>query len=88
MKKIPLCAPPDPYTLAPLTALLPIEGSVRRIESFASSLYARLEKVQAQQKEGAVESGQPKRANAEILMLRQILEWLSSQKEDGGSSEG
>jgi hypothetical protein len=82
MKK-PIFSAPEPFSLSPLLALLPVRGKIGRLESLTSSLYARYEKVAAQQAE---KSEQPDRAieeriAAESQMLKQVLDWLAVKPE-------
>jgi hypothetical protein len=88
MKKS-ICSPPDPFSLAPLLALLPVKGQVGKLEALTSSLYARFEKVQGLQREleGANEPIEgTRRAAAEAAMLRQVLDWLAVKPGEGESA--
>ena len=76
-------APADPFTVSPLITLLPVCGSIDKLESLTSSLYARFEKVKALQASGQGSGGQ-KRHVAEATMLRLVLEWLSMQPDTQG----
>ena len=75
----PLYSPPDPWSLSPLLALLPLKGSVNELPALTSSLYARFEKVQALQAELNPDENKEafKRFSAEAVMLKQVLDWLS-----------
>ncbi len=70
---------PDPFSLSPLVAMLPVHGRVGGLASLTSSLFARYEKVQALLKEVKAEENRPAhtRLTAEGDMLRQVLDWLS-----------
>ena len=84
MKRSPFSAP-DSFSLLPLLALLPVRGSLKRLELLTSSLYARYEKVTATRKElgvsGDSDRSVDKRLFAEEEMLRQTLDWLELKPE-------
>jgi len=69
---------PESFSLSPLVSLLPQLGSVARLEELVSSLFARYESVQ-----NLLEGGAPvelrARLDAEMDMLKQILDWLEVQ---------
>jgi hypothetical protein len=85
-----LFSPPDPFTLSPMITLLPVIGSIDKLEALTSSLYARYEKVQNLQKE--IPAGQgpggSRRPSAEAAMLKQVLDWLSVKPERADKKEG
>ena len=88
MKKL-LFTPPDPFSLSPLLAILPNCGDVTMLEPLTTALFARYEKVAALQREIASELGEPaapilRKANAEAVMLKQVLDWLSTQSTGTG----
>jgi hypothetical protein len=74
--------PPDSFSLSPLLALLPDGGSLYRLETLVSSLYARQETVEAL-REDAPDRDSERRYASEAAMLRQILEWLSERPGEG-----
>lgn len=87
MKKS-LCSNPEPFSLSPLLALLPVKGQVGKLEALTSSLFARFEKVVALQKEMESNPESPelsRRPASEAAMLRQVLDWLAVKP---GGSEG
>ena len=73
---------PDSFSLSPLCALLPDLGSVSRLESLVSSIFARYESI-----EGSRENADSPEALAQLAleaaMLRQILDWLAVQPDEG-----
>lgn len=81
-----LCSSPEPFSLLPLLTLLPVQGKVGRLESLTASLFARYEKVVAQQREKP-EGKEPldremqRRFSAEEAMLKQVLDWLAVRPE-------
>lgn len=86
-----LFSPPDPFSLSPMVTLLPVQGSIEKLEALTSSLYARYEKVQALQKElhsSQVTPNLMRRHTAEVVMLSQVLDWLSVKPEHGEKKEG
>ncbi|MBN8548286.1 MAG: hypothetical protein J0M12_03100 [Deltaproteobacteria bacterium] len=87
MKKS-LCSNPEPFSLSPLLALLPVRGQVGKLEALTSSLFARFEKVLALQKELELNpdsSELSRRPASEAAMLRQVLDWLAVKP---GTTEG
>ena len=78
--KRPLFSDPDPFSLSPLLALLPVRGRVGDLAGMTASLFARFEKVNALVHE-AGEVGGVGRIRAEQNMLRQVLEWLAVKPE-------
>lgn len=78
--KRPLYSQPESFSLHPLLSFLPVKGDVSELRKMTASLYARYEKVAALKKglgEDAVGEAY-QRIAAEELMLRQILDWLST----------
>lgn len=86
MKKS-LCSSPEPFSLSPLLALLPVRGQVGKLETLTSSLFARFEKVSALQRELDEQQspGVGRRSAAEAAMLRHVLDWLAVKP---GGTEG
>lgn len=81
---------PDGFSANPLFMLLPVQSSVSKLESLASSLYARYEKVVATQEEVSDEDSPEaaKRLRAERLMLQLVLDWLAIRPDEGSLVEG
>lgn len=77
---------PEPFSLSPLLSLLPVMGNVARLESLVSSLFVRHETVEELRTAISVPEVEA-RLNAESAMLRQILDWLSAQRDEGGLDE-
>jgi hypothetical protein len=73
---------PDPFSLSPLLSVLPSLGNVARLESLVSALFARFESVEALRENTDAHEVRAKLAN-EAAMLRQILDWLAVQPEEG-----
>jgi len=73
---------PEPFSLSPLVSVLPTVGNVSRLESLVSSLFARYETVEALREDTDTPEARTKLAN-EAAMLRQILDWLAVQPEEG-----
>lgn len=73
---------PEPFSLSPLLAVLPTLGNVSRLESLVSSLFARFESVEALREHAELPELRSKLTN-EAAMLRQILDWLAVQPEEG-----
>jgi hypothetical protein len=69
---------PESFSLSPLLALLPEGGSLYRLETLVSSLYARQESVEVM-REDAPDRDSERKYAIEAAMLRQILEWLSEK---------
>ena len=71
-------SPPDPFTLSPLLALLPVIGKVGNLPSLSTSLYARYENVKnaLHGSELKVDSAAMQAFASEEAMLKQVLEWL------------
>ena len=69
---------PESFSLSPLLALLPEGGSLYRLETLVSSLYARQESVEVMREDAPDRESERKYA-IEAAMLRQILEWLSEK---------
>lgn len=76
---------PDGFSANPLFMLLPTHNSVTKLESLASSLYARYEKVVATQDEleGEDNTELAKRLRAERSMLQLVLDWLAIRPNEG-----
>jgi len=74
-----LSSPPDPFSLSPLLALLPEEGSATRLNGLATSLFARHESVVAL-RERSDNKEIERRCLVEGLMLRQVLDWLEMRQ--------
>lgn len=75
-----LSAPPDPFSLSPLLALLPVRGDVGKLDALTTSLFARYEKVSVLQRELQENAESPevlRRTASEAAMLRQVLDWLA-----------
>ena len=70
--------PIEPFSLAPLVALLPRRGRIERLSTLTSSLFARFEKVNGLIKESDSQANADifSRLNKEREMLKQVLEWL------------
>lgn len=79
-----LYSPPDPFTLAPLLALLPVRGRIGALDALTNSLYARYEKVKQLQEEAvkAEDRENYRRLSSEQAMLKQVLEWLQIHPEE------
>jgi len=77
---------PESFSLSPLLSVLPSVGNVSRLESLVSSLFARFEAVEALREQTETQEARTKLTN-EAAMLRQILDWLAVQPEEGGSDE-
>ncbi|MFN4894486.1 MAG: hypothetical protein ACK5GN_12775 [Pseudomonadota bacterium] len=75
---------PDPFSLSPLLSVLPSLGNVTRLEDLISSLFARFESVEALREYAETSDSRTRLAN-EAAMLRQILDWLAVQPEEGGN---
>ncbi len=82
--KRPIFSSPDPFSISPFLALLPVKGSVNELRQMTSSLFARYEKVLIIKKNlGANAAGDlQRRMLAEEGMLKQVLDWLSVHTED------
>ncbi len=86
-----LLSAPDPFSLSPMIVLLPVQGSIEKLEALTSSLYARYEKVQALHREivpGQASQGSLRAHSGEANMLKQVLDWLSVKPERGEKKEG
>ena len=73
---------PEPFSLSPLVSVLPTVGNVSRLERLVSSLFARYETVDALREDTETPEARTKLTN-EAAMLRQILDWLAVQPEEG-----
>ena len=82
MKK-PIFSQPDAFSISPFLVLLPVKGSVGRLPSLTTPLYARYEKVQRQIKESEIRQDLAllPRLRAEEGMLKQVLDWVSVRRE-------
>jgi|GEM_PF-1200056 len=82
---------PEPFSLSPLLAILPISGNSAKLHDLGASLFARLEKVSAMRTEEGLanERDVHRRLVAEEGMLKTLLDWLS-QRDRGtqGSATG
>ena len=78
MKK-PLASPPDPFSVHPLLAILPRRGSVNKLESFRSSLFARYERVGNEVGQQTTVEGK-RRLQNEQAMLRVVLDWIQTSE--------
>lgn len=77
-----LYSAPDSFSILPLLALLPSKSQAGRLHELTSSLYARFEKVQALINESSSAGAEaPKRLNAELNMLKLVLDWLAVKPE-------
>lgn len=68
--------PPDPFSLAPLVALLPERGDLSRLTGRVPSLFARFESVDRLRAD-ATERDVERSYAVEAAMLRNILDWLA-----------
>jgi hypothetical protein len=71
-----ISGPPDPFSLAPLVALLPERGDLSRLPGRVSSLFARHESVERLKVEASEREVERSYA-VEAAMLRTILDWLA-----------
>lgn len=78
MKK-PLASPPDSFSVHPLLAILPRTGSLNKLESFQSALFARYERVSASRASATTSDSQRKFQNEEA-MLRVVLDWIQTSE--------
>jgi len=77
---------PEPFSLSPLLALMPATGNPARLEELASALFVHYETVEGlRQSADSAEVGS--RLGAELAMLRQILDWLAAQRDEGAIDE-
>lgn len=74
----------DEFSLSPLLAILPVRGRIGQIESLKSAMFARYERVAAQQQDAQhqadaerIDESSRRRLDAEAAMLKQVLEWLA-----------
>ncbi len=80
----PIFSTPEDFSISPLLQLLPVKSKVAKLETLNSSLYARYEKVSMQIRDidSAVsdarqtDNSEIKTMQAELLMLKQVLDWL------------
>lgn len=77
---------PEPFSLSPLLSLMPNIGNPARLEDLASALFVHYETVEGvrQSSDSAEVSA---RCGAELAMLRQVLDWLSAQRDEGAVDE-
>ena len=78
-----LSSPIESFALSPLIAVLPSRGSLTRLDSLLSSLYARQEKVETMRGH-ALDKESERRLSVEGVMLHQILDWLAGRAEEEG----
>lgn len=73
----------DAFSISPFLSLLPSVGSVSRLISLRSSLFARLENVSSLKSVESFDfnSEEGKRIVAEEDMLREVLKWIESHGE-------
>ncbi len=74
---------PESFSLSPLLALLPVKGQIAKLATLTASFYARYEKVThllAELEQGA-EPEIKRRLNAELQMLKQVLDFLAVKPE-------
>jgi hypothetical protein len=78
-------AKPDNFSVSPLLILLPRIGSVGRLETLVSPLYARYEKVSQllSELDDSATSESRKRLVGEQAMLKQVLDWVATRPESG-----
>ncbi len=78
-----ILTPPDAFSIAPLLSLLPITGSISKLESYSSALFARFDQVSSLREgaKGAGETDLELRYGVEEAMLRQVLDWLANKTE-------
>lgn len=73
----------DHFTDSPLLSILPIEGRVKDLESLATALFARHEKVKNLiEATDKVDAAYLERLSSEEGMLSQVLEWLAIKPKD------
>jgi hypothetical protein len=77
---------PESFSLSPLLSLLPSMGSIARLDTLVSSLFARYESVEGLI-QGADDASYRQRLMKESAMLKQILDWLEVQPGGGGIDE-
>jgi len=84
-KELPDYSQPDEFITAPLLVLVPAKGNVNALEGFATSLYARFEKLSltVRELEGGGQGGANlERFIAERDMIREVLAWLAITPEE------
>ena len=78
-----LSSPIESFALSPLIAVLPSLGSLTRLDSLLSSLYARQDKAEAMRAH-ALDKESERKLLIEAAMLHQILDWLAGRAEEEG----
>jgi hypothetical protein len=85
-KELPDYSQPDEFITAPLLVLVPPKGNVNSLEGFATSLYARFEKLSltVRELEGGRQGGggNLERYLLERDMIREVLAWLAITPEE------
>jgi hypothetical protein len=83
-KDFPDYSQPDEFTIAPLLILVPPKGDVNALEGFATSLYARFEKLSLtiRELERGGQVGSLERFSIERDMIREVLAWLAITPEE------
>ena len=84
-KELPDYSQPDEFTIAPLLILVPPQGNVNALDGFATSLYARFEKLSLTIRD--LERGDQGGSNLERFiterdMIREVLSWLAITPEE------
>ena len=81
----PIYSYPDAFSMSPFMVLLPVRGSVVKLPSLSTSLFARYEKVksQIQEAESHQDNALLPRFRAEEAMLKHVLDWVATHKEAG-----
>ncbi|MEZ4754330.1 MAG: hypothetical protein R3A13_08490 [Bdellovibrionota bacterium] len=77
----PKFSAPDPFFLDPLLHLLPVRGSISKLESYTASIFAKYEQTKALLESLDSENQARPKMEVELAMLRQILEWLKLNPE-------
>jgi len=74
---------PDPCSLSPLIFLLPDLGSVNDLKQMTNAMFARYDKVKSAKKNltSTENSSELKKLSCEELMLKDVLDWLSFEKQ-------
>ena len=70
---------PEPFSLSPLLAILPVTGHSSKLHDLGASLFARFEKVSAMRADEGLanEREAHRRLVAEEGMLKTLLDWLA-----------
>lgn len=71
-----LYSAPEEFAVSPLLSLLPEKSKVSKLPQLNSSLYARYERVESQLKQSELAESEIKALQAEVVMLREVLQWL------------